>query len=307
MNTKLEVLFDWIEFTIHDKPLEFVILQVLNLELADFIELDHGRYGYSEQKILGNISALYNNMRKDMGIHIILSGKGCREYETNNNIADLLFRVESCKGKLTRMDIAIDDVDGHIIDFNKILADVQDGNIISRWKNSIEITKRDMNSGSIIGHTINFGSRKSDLMMRLYNKGMETEENPSWIRLELEIKKKKAQKLNNILINTTYIGPIVAKVINNYIRFVNPSSKDSNKSRWQTREYWLNILMVIDKLSLSSKGKERSIEDIKSWIIRQVAPSLALILIDEQGDLSEIMSIIREGKKRMKAKHYKML
>ncbi|MDD4146590.1 MAG: hypothetical protein PHS83_05810, partial [Clostridia bacterium] len=61
MHQDLECIFDWLEFTIHSLNEEEVILQVLKLNLADFIELPKGRYGYKKQLALGHISVLFNS------------------------------------------------------------------------------------------------------------------------------------------------------------------------------------------------------------------------------------------------------
>lgn len=311
MNEGLEILLDWIEFTIHDLSLEDVFLQVLKLNIADFTDLERGRYGYTGCKQLGNISVLHNG-KKEMGIHVVLSGRGCREYEAEQNILKLISRIDSVDGKITRLDIAIDDTQ-NIIPFDTILQDVKEGNIISKWKKSIEIVERELKTGQITGKTINFGSRTSEIVLRIYDKTKEQakkrkKENPTanWVRMELEIKKTKAYKMQKILLETEYIGEIVSAVLNNYIRFV-IKGKDKNKSRWSIASYWQNILITTKKLSLTIKPAERTTEDVKNWITKQVTPSLALCLLDNGGDIGELMYLIKKGRKRLKPKHLKML
>lgn len=309
MNQSLEVIFDWIEFTIKDIKHEDIILQVLEMEIANFTSLERGRYGYRQCLIYGNILVLYDG-REDMGVHVILTGQGCREYENKDTLLNLLKRINDKKGKLTRIDIAIDDKIGKIIPFNKIIEDIKQGNVVSRWKSSLKLLKRDLSTGKVIGETLNLGARSSEIYMRIYNKGLEQKEkDPTlqhWVRMELEIKKKKAEKLHKILLEINNIGVIVAKVILNYIRFLTPS-KDKNKSRWEIRPYWQNILKETEKLSLSSKAETRTVEDVRNWIEKQIAPSLAVLLLDNGGDVGDIMAIIKNGRNRLKPKHYQML
>lgn len=311
MNSGLEVLLDWVEFTIKNLSLEDVFLQVLKLNIADFTNLERGRYGYTECKQLGNISVLHNG-KKEMGIHVILSGKGCREYESKENLLKLISRLDFVDGKMTRLDIAIDDKQ-NIIPFDKILQDVKEGNIVSKWKKSVEIIERELKTGQITGKTINFGSRTSEILLRIYDKTKEQvkkqeKENPmaNWVRMELELKKTKAFKMQKILLETEYIGEIVSAILNNYIRFV-VKGKDKNKSRWSIAPYWENILITTKKLSLAIKPAERTTEDVKNWIVKQVTPSLALCLLDNGGDIGELLYLIGEGRKRLKPKHLKML
>lgn len=120
MNSALTCLFDWIEFTIQNLKEDEVIMQVLKLNPAEFTELPKGRYGYKKQKSFGNISVLYDGM-DDMGVHVILSGKGCRQYEAFHQLLELLDNIMFHDGKCTRIDLAIDDVSGKIIPFDKII------------------------------------------------------------------------------------------------------------------------------------------------------------------------------------------
>ena len=147
--------------------------------------------------------------------------------------------------------MAMDDRTGNIIPFNKIRESIQQGYVSSRWKTSAEYIKRKLTDGKVIGHTITIGSRKSKMYMRIYDKAMEqginqnTKENTkqsivhgvdtddSWIRIEMEIRQERAEKLQDILLFEDDIGRVYAKIINNYIRFLEPSN-DSNRGRWPT-------------------------------------------------------------------------
>src|SRR5699024_9326457 len=106
-----------------------------------FQEIDRGMLGYKDQKTYKNISVLWNG-NKDMGVHIIISGQGCRQYETENNLIGLIDRINKVEGKVTRIDLALDDIKGDLIPFEKMLQDIITGNIASRWKTTTEMNKR---------------------------------------------------------------------------------------------------------------------------------------------------------------------
>lgn len=326
MNQGLEVILDWLEFTVWEINLEEVILDILRLKVEDFTRIEKGSLGYSNQIKSGHITILSEG-NEDMGIHIILSGQGCREYEAeanlveriqyieneSTNLIDLIKRVNQVKGKCTRIDIAVDDKKGDVIKFEEILKDIEAGNVISKWKNSTEMTKRTLETGEVIGKTLYIGSTASNFRLRIYDKALEQKQNENpltidrkWVRLELEIKKDKALKLQEILINGKAIGTIVSQLLNNYIRFVVPS-KDKNKSRWTTRKYWTNIINETGKLKLSEKPEPKTIEELEQWIEKQVAPSLATVLIANGGDMDQIMGIVANGQQRLKPKHINMI
>lgn len=301
----LECIFDWLQFTIHGMNEEQVILKVLQMNPSDFIPMPKGRYGYKRQLASGHISVLYDGT-EDMGVHVALSGQGCREYESVHSILTLLDKVMLYDGKCSRIDIAMDDKGGNLIPFNKIIESVRKGHVSSRWKTSTEFIKRKLEDGSIIGHTINIGSGKSKIYMRIYNKALEQEKETPWTRIEMEIKDERAEVLQNILLFENEIGHIFARILNNYIRFLQPTN-DSNKSRWPTAPWWLNLLKEVDRVSLTRKPGDRTIEDVREWIKKQVGPSLALLVLADGGAVDEIYKIIHQGKNRLREKHMRIL
>ena len=307
MNSGLQVIIDWFQFTIKELKVEDVIIDVLYMNLDDFVEVEKGNLGYKKQKICGNIRILYDGT-ENMGIHVIITGKGCREYEEKNDILELIDRINGYDGKISRIDVAIDDETGKIIPFEKIIQDVREGNIVSRWRSSVEIIKRDIQKRKKTGQTVMLGSRKSDICMRIYDKALEQgKKAEKWTRMEIEFKGKKAKAMQNILIfHECEIGEIISKIVNNYVRFVE-KSKDKNKSRWKTKRYWKNIVKETGRLSLTRKPEKKTVADVRNWVRKQVSPSLAVLLLDAGGDIKSILGIISEGKTRLKTKHLNML
>jgi len=58
---------------------------------------------------------IYYDGREEMGCHVEMSGQGCRQYEANFTDSpwkDLFGVVLSEGGKFSRLDLAIDNVDG---------------------------------------------------------------------------------------------------------------------------------------------------------------------------------------------------
>ena len=61
---------------------------------------------------------------------------------------------------------------------------------------------------------------------------------------------------------------------------------DTNKSRWPTAAWWVDVLAVVEKIPLGlTKRLRQSIEQIGDWLAGQVGPSLSLYLtyLEEQG------------------------
>lgn len=295
---------DWLEFTVFDISVLEVIGNLLGDNFEDYITAEKGKLGYRNQMINKNVYILSQG-NKNMGIHVIATGKGCRQLEERTSLVFLMNKLKLIKSQVTRIDLALDDFQGNKIKLKNIISDANKGNLVSKWKSFTIIQEKNIKNQEKLGNTIYFGSRRSDIMLRVYDKALEqgvTDSN--WTRLELEIKKEKARVLQDII--TEDIGLYISKILNQYIRFLEKSS-DSNKSRWPTADYWQAILTTVEKLKLSEIKEERKIDDIKNWIEKQVAPSLALLMLADEGDYSFLDYQIKEGLKRLKNKHYKLL
>lgn len=305
MNTNLTCVIDWLQFTIHGLTYDEVILQVLKHGLAEYILLPKGRYGYRSQYMNGHISVLCDGT-EDMGVHVILTGKGCREYESTGELLELMDRVMFYNGVCTRIDLAVDDKTGEIIKFKEMLKFANKGHVISKWKTTTEIIKRELKDGKIIGHTLSIGSRSSKIYLRIYDKAMEQGITTPWYRMELEIKDDRAEVLQNILLFETGVGRVFSGILNQYIRFVIPSS-DKNKSRWETAKWWTDLVNSVDKVKLTRIPEEKTIEEVRQWIKKQIGPTLAMLMIHDEGDMTNLLKIIHSGKYRLKQKHFQIL
>jgi phage replication initiation protein len=130
-----------------------------------------------------------------------------------------------------------------------------------------------------------------------------------WNRTEIQSRDERADKIAQYIMTGLELGPVLFGILKNYLNFVEPSAKDKNKSRWEISEFWQKFLGEVEKLQLTTEKIQRTIKRIKDWIIKQVAPSLALISMDKQMkmDLVEIAEIILFAKNRLKRRHYQIL
>lgn len=296
------ISIDWLQFTSLDLSLNEVISKVLKMEIRLFQELEKGKLGYKKQLFYKNISVLFDG-NENMGIHVVMTGKGSSFYSNvERPILLLISDINELRCKITRIDIAIDDYKGDIINLKAIHKDTINGEVISRWKSSTEFTKRTI-KGKVIGKTIAFGSRSSNIYLRIYDKLLEQANYQNlkdvkvWNRLELEIKKESAEEIQQLIKNKT-LNEIAKGILVNNIRFVIPE-KTKNKSRWKTKRHWLNLIEGIEKIQLNQTKKVTEIDKTKMWLRKQVSQSLGKVaLID--GDMEFIDKITVEGAKKLK-------
>ena len=71
------------------------------------------------------------------------------------------------------------------------------------------------------------------------------------------------------------VGEVFAKTVNNYLRYVKPGA-DSNKSRWETADWWYNFISVSEKVSLYEKpGVEYNIDNLEKYVVDQAGAATA--------------------------------
>lgn len=320
----LEVIIDWLEFTVMDTTLKDVIDRILNLSFSEFSPLEKGRFGYQDQLKWKNghvyvmFTAIGNEIdedirvKKEIGIHVMITGQGCKQYSLNNSLETLLrLLTEQDKVNFSRVDLAIDDYQSNIINYDKIHKSAIKGHFTSRWSKWDEVNSRQSSTGEFLGRTMYFGSQNSDLFCRIYDKSLERKANSDeienipnkWTRLELVYRKDRAKKLVEYVIkDEKALGHVLRGTLRRYLRFLIPST-DRNKSRWATAKWWDTLLANVEELQLTIKKEKKSIEDMAAWVDKQISPTIAAIMKAQEGDMGWLRKIIVKGSSRLTQKH----
>lgn len=318
-NTLREALkpcIDWVSVTFKELETYQVIKDVLLMNPDDFVDIEYGHFGYRRSKKLGGITIFFDG-REGMGVHLQMTGQGCRLFEQMSPLTWKAF-FEVClsyDGQFTRIDLALDDFKGYF-SVKTLIRKIKRKECISKFKKGKREEDLDLGEGSTEGETLYIGRQTSRVRIRFYNKKQEVlseqEISPEnlpdvWIRTEIQLRQERAQTVAHLLTETE-IGLIQMGILKYYIRFLK-KGKDKNKARWKTAPFWEKFLKGIEPVKLAEKKKEvfSSVSRRMSWLRKQVAPSLALILEAEDGDMKQIYSLIREGNKRLKAKDLAMI
>lgn len=320
----LSVIIDWLEFTVLDSQMPD-IMRIMNLKWDDFSPLSKGRFGYHNQVKWndGNIFIMFTsiNDKEDAdvkvnlksGVHVMITGQGCRQYSMNHDLVNLIKRLHTSKKiNFSRIDLAIDDYESEIINYDRIHEAAIKGNFTSRWSKWDEVNSRQTSTNEFLGRTMYFGSQASDIFCRIYDKTLERKANSdtenniphAWTRLELVYRKDRAKMLSEFIVKKDMpLGHVLRGTLNQYLRFLIPNSKDSNKARWLTTSWWDILLSNVDKLQLTIKKEAKTIEDMTDWVDQQIAPTIAAIIKAHGGDLAWLRSILVTGSKRLSQRH----
>ncbi len=298
------ILIDWLALTFRggDGQSDWTVSEIIDfLQLKkqiDFQELP-GRYHYRNRVSFGNIHIYYNSMKPDTNFPMLeLTGQGCREFETFSELG-LTKLVELCSEKpklfhVVRIDIAYDDHIG-VLDIMKACKDGYERNFISVSTNARII---DDIKGLLDGLSISFGSKSSDIYLRIYDKAIERKytDGRHWIRCELMLKQDRAAKF---LKNSEPLGVKFRGVIHNYLRFVTPSKTDSNKRRWKMRKYWSDFLDGAEKISLyTKKDIDYNLSFLHRYVFNQAGNSVFTYIqcVGVTAFLEELLGFKEDGK-----------
>ena len=189
-----------------------------------------------------------------MGICLEMSGTGCRAFESHGFGDWLKLLTDITQGQfgkvsITRLDLAYDDHTG-ILDIYRIESDARDRNLVCKAR-KVRSTWSDDWDEDIQGLTVEIGSRKSDVLVRIYDKAAERgfDHSKHWIRVELQLRKARALAAVMQILNFDSVGKVASGILRNYCTFRSPSS-DSNRCRWPLTPYWDRLLLDMERIRI---------------------------------------------------------
>ena len=277
MENKNRILIDWFTFTTRKDSLS-KIFDVIGISQDNFIDIHKGYNGYKSSLYFEGISVCYDGSRwvddkgkiHDMGIMVNICGTGCRTFEDNSSKSfKELFEYISERlddYNITRLDVAFDDFE-RVLDIKQISEDVKKKNYVSRFRSvGIDWSRKE----DIEASTVYFGSEKSDLMYRMYDKKAEQkiiDDSMHWVRFEMQCRNTHSETFVELICQDFDISEVFFNVLNNQLRFVVPSEADSNKRRWATSPYWENFLQYKGIQSLyKAPGQEYNDDNLLNYL-----------------------------------------
>lgn len=299
-NEEIKMCVDWCQCTIfgYNKTIYDLFLELFNVDSSHIFFEDKGLYGYNKCFSFKDIKVYSSSKREDMGIHILLTGTGCRQVEDLNiDFTDLFIKLSKYSSHYTRLDIAIDNFSDKYFSMDRVKDAILNNSVVSRFRNTIEFVKTKIVDSTNQGYTIWFGSRASDIQIVFYDKLKEresqnyiVEENiKNWCRLEIRFRNNYASEVVLNLIQKD-INEYIKMILKNYIKFVDLKSNDSNKSRLDLVNWWSDFLGNVNGIKLYNNNYVASLSKKQSWLERSTAKTNALVLLSniENLDLDSI-------------------
>lgn len=285
-----KIIIDWLAFTVHDLSLNEVFELLGFSDIISDFEAGKGSNGYLDRLYYDHVSIHFNG-RDDMGIHINLSGQGCRVFETYSNYGhfdELLLRILSLKKyNITRLDIAYDDFCNYL-PMNEIVHSVRLGEWLSpsnmQWWEAVY---------SSAGVSSYIGSPRSNIRFRFYDKAAEQGKDYQWSRLEIQLRDMAAVMFAyNWLIEGSELSDLFFGIVNKYIRFINLDNP--RKTRCSMKTWWSSFIKEGTEVCLRLPGVEYNLGRLRNMAIDK-AGNAVQTFISIYG-FSEFMRILDKEK-----------
>ena len=304
------LIYDWVSFStrIH-KPDE--IMDLIGMRDCPWEILTSGN-GYTHRHHFGGVSISFidGDMSHVGGFYLLdMSGQGCRTFETyGNGNYDALFKLvqkELSKPKamqdvrLTRLDVAYDDLSG-LLNIDQICDKTRCQEFVSR------IQRYESIYGSK-GNSVNFGSKGSNIFIRIYDKARERgfTDGRHWIRCELQLRKENACGFVNKLPGNTLSG-LYTGVLKNYLSFREPDPDDSNKRRWDESSWWTAFLDNARAISVAEKpGVIYNLSACEKYVLTQPVGSIKTLIKIYGAD--EFIEMIRKAPNPKNPKYRRLI
>jgi phage replication initiation protein len=305
---KNRCIIDWLGFTVPFQNIDDVF-DLLGISSDHFSTNGRGGMGYKCAHRYGKIT-VYSDGTPEMGCHVEMTGTGCREYELDGlDWRELFTRISIKNGHLTRLDIAIDVVDGSL-PLQKIESHIKRDALRMFFRAySIHKSHRYTSDGPVSsGYTRYLGSKTSRTLFRIYDKAVEQKiENVDWVRFEIQLRDERANVAAEHIVRRDDLGAIATAIINHQISFIDLT--DSNKSRCPLSPWWSNFLQTTEKLKLTKTKLVRLLDHVREHLIKQYAPTIAMLRegLGGTGFKDFMHNLITAGMERMTIKHYEII
>lgn len=287
----VHVVLDYLTMTskIHD---ERYFLAVLGLDNGcEFIEMP-GRYGWLTRLYYRGVSVYFGGSRDDVCLEV--SGTGCRTVEEISGntfdwfkfFSDFEFDIRNRDVNISRLDIAGDDREDELLNFSRLVSHCKSHKYICKahWRIWIDGDEQ----------AIYFGSPSSDRRLRIYNKAIEQNLNDEhWIRVEFQMRDKNALSFLLNWLNVGDIGKCYSGVLRDFLRFTTSVPENNNHQRCKICSWWERFLVFVYQCpQLYIDGGVFTLWHVQQFVTKQAGSSLKLWLEANNGDLTDIISMI---------------
>lgn len=229
-------------------------------KLDEFTILDSTIRGFKFVYTNGFIFVHYDNKGVKPVVLLEIRSKGCRklEDETNHSWATFFQKITLITQELPierygikRLDIAIDSFSTDTLTPSRAKKYVQQQLISSRFQTQRIIEEFRIQSAVVIGKSVYFGKRASDLSILIYDKQLEASSADCWYRTELRMKNMwGAKAVNTLLEAPETFSAFIVLVLQKNIQFRSVKKTHTEIRRRPLATWYQRYLAYIEQLKL---------------------------------------------------------
>lgn len=333
-----EILYDWgFEFSkvhmFNSGFLHYDMTYVYGEKIKFLVnskDLYHAFYNPLDESEHNHELWLHRDYDNTMGVHVLLSGYACREIEGKIIWSELLTYVHDHAKNVSRIDFAFDVFDKNKLSLETVRWYLKRGLMVSKARYSIETLKRDNATGEIVGQSVRIGSSASETMIMIYDKLQERESANyivdesinAWNRLELRLRRSAAENLLKVWKQTEYLSkkyqdknvytdPVELAIfsLNNLLAFKDPKHKVKNTTERRNATWWNEFINTSEKLRLSNKSIQATIQRKKNWIQNSTLKSLAMVFVADIDDINmtDVNKFVLDGIEKINTYNLQMI
>lgn len=302
-------IFDWLEFTIFydyeglltvsiiEYELDKIVRNLFNISLDKFDSEDRGRNGYNHLHNFKNIN-IWTSLNINMGIHIEITGQGCRDLEDLGiSLKQLLNNINnSYRVKYSRIDLSIDDFTNKYFNVGKIRYYLENNLISSKLRTCYTTYSSKVEKNKIQGQTIQFGHKASLLHITFYNKLLERHNNniilpdniKYWTRTELRFRNEFAKDIVNLILQGKELNLIIKGILKDKIRFLANNKLATRKANSQTAKWWSDFLENCNIIKLNNPKVYAELNKSEKWLNDSVSKTQFMVFVSKISDITKI-------------------
>ena len=305
---------DWLSFTLPDSSLGEVAAALG----GNWRPSGNGFSGYPQSWIRDGVPSGgrlgTGASRKPREVHVSLPA-GIVSAWSSQQVRTVLSWIHDRQGKATRIDVALDDRQA-CVPLAQINEALDDGQGVMRAKTFQRIKGIKNRTGAEEGETLYIGRRKSETMLRIYNKRLAMQSNgqEGWqhygIRWELELKQDRAQACAVALrgLEEKKWLCFLVGVLRSCIEFKTTTrgQSKSERSRAPLLPWWEQLTEGFERSQLTvEQSKEWGVEDLK----RSIRPYMVTIatLTEVPGGREWLDAETEAGRLRYKPRHKRII
>lgn len=316
---ELSACVDYLRMTFKSHDVDFVIENIMGLKKEYMLNEPSAKYGYVEKYELDQIRVYRSANLDNRGIMVELAGQGCRQFEAvleaqgRDWFGFLDFVVNKQKGKITRLDLAIDDIKGyiHIPDALKF---TELGYVKSKFNTYDFSGQGSLSNGEREGVGIYYGSKKSNLYIIFYQKNYEQAKKHNvpvkdiglWNRYEIRLVDEKAMLAVDELLKWQDFSFVGRGLLKDRLEFVySDTIRGQKKKLRKLINGWHTLVQDVERLKLKNEPSEDFYQRTENWLRSQAGATIRMVQLadDTLGRDSTIEDIINRSELTARQQH----